>query len=493
MLSMVFPAEAGKLVIMHTNDVHGNVRPERAKDRGGMLRAKVAIDSIRRAEAHTLLVDAGDDVQGFMYFTLFGGKVEYEMMNRMGYEVTTIGNHELDNGLDSLRRNYGILQAQVVNANYDFRGTPLEGRVQPFVIKYYEGKKIAIIGAGCDPQGMIVPKNYKGMGYRYPVELVDSIAGTLKAERRADYAIMLSHIGYQAEEDGLPCDSAAALSTRHIDLIIGGHSHTEIDPAKGNHQFVFTNGAGKRVLVAQTGCYGASIGKITVDLDHLDALPEYELLPVDSRYDGRYDEAAEAWLKPYDRAVEELMSRVIGRSAESMAADSNELRNWVADVLYEVGSKLCDLPVDAAITNKGGIRQPMPGGDVTQGQIMTMVPFPNCVLVMEMAGTTLQRCLDDVARTGGQAVSRQISFKAKGGKAVDARVGGRAIEPGRTYRIVTIDFVAEGGDRLDSFLDGKIVARSDRFMKFDYIDYVKALTAAGKTIQADHAVRMKNK
>lgn len=474
---------AEKLVILHTNDVHGNVRPERAKDRGGMVRAQVAVDSIRKAEKHTLLVDAGDDVQGYMYFSLFGGRVEYEMMNRMGYDAVAVGNHEFDNGLDSLKRNYGILKAAVVNANYDFSGTPLAGRVSPFVIKRYGGTNVALIGAGCDPDGLIIEENYRGMTYKAPTAVADSIAGALKAAGRADYAILLSHTGY------LP-DSIAALTTENIDLIIGGHSHTTVDPSENNHRYIFTNKAGKRVLVAQTGANGASIGKITVDLNRPGKLPEYELLPVDSRYDGRYDKDTEAWLESYDKAVADVMNLIIAQSEDDMPSGSDELKNWVADVLYEVGASIGDGRVDAAVTNAGGIRQPLEKGGVSQGKIMTMVPFQNSVLVLEMDGATLQRCLDDVVATGGQAVSRQLSFAAAGGKAADVKIGGKAIEPDAVYRIATIDYVASGKDNLTSFRDGKVVARSGRFMKYDFIDYVKSLAAGGKTIKADRTKRM---
>ncbi len=150
---------ADNLVIMHTNDVHGHIRPDRVQDRGGMVRAKAVVDSIRKAEKHTLLLDAGDDVQGYMYFSLFGGRVEYEMMNRMGYDVVTIGNHEFDNGMDSLKRNYDILKADVVCANYGFKGTVLEDRVKPYTIRTVDGKRFAIIGLGAQPEGLISATN----------------------------------------------------------------------------------------------------------------------------------------------------------------------------------------------------------------------------------------------------------------------------------------------------------------------------------------------
>ena len=477
---------AEDLVILHTNDVHGNVRPMRSKEAGGMLRMQVAIDSIRESEDNVLLVDAGDDVQGFMHYSLFGGRVEYELMNRMGYEIAAIGNHEFDDGLDSLKRNYDILKAQVVCANYDFSETPLAGRIKPFVVKTYGDKKIAVIGVGCDPDNLVVAENYEGMKYRWPVALADSIAGSLKSKGEADYAIVLSHLGYQSIPS-LPCDSVMALTTHNIDLIIGGHSHTEINPAKGDHHYVFINLDGEKVLVTQTGVNGVNLGKITIDLDDLDEVPDYELLPIDNRYDNRLDKATEEWLAPFDREVERVMAVEVARSADDMPDDSDELCNWVADVIYAIGSKVHGEPVDLAVTNKGGIRQPLRKGMVSMGEIMTMVPFPNSVLIVELDGKTLQSCLNEIVATGGQAVSRQLSFGAKDGKAVNITINGNPLDPDKLYKVATIDYVYNGGDRLVSFKKGKIVSRSNRFMKYDFVDYLKTLDSP---IQADRTKRM---
>lgn len=485
-------ASADELVIMHTNDVHGNVRPARPRNRGGMLRTKVAIDSIRNAEEHTLLLDAGDDVQGYLYFTLFGGRVEYEMMNRLGYDMVTIGNHEFDNGMDSLRRNYDILKTPVLNANYDFSGTPLEGRIQPYAIRTFDDRKIAVIGIGPNPEGLIVDKNIQGVGYRHPYAIADNIAARLKADKKADYAIVLSHIGYGSNIAGEPCDSSFAKSTSHIDLIIGGHSHTEINPKVKGTKYIFTNKTGKKVLVAQTGVYGASLGKITVDLDNLGQVPQYELLPIDSRYDDRIDKSLDAWLKPYDEAIENVIRLPIVRSESELPHDSQELNNWVADMIADIAAGLTDKRIDAAVTNSGGIRQPLHKGDVSAGEIMTIVPFDNSIVVLEMDGKTLQQCLDDIVRTGGQAVSRQLSFAASNGKAVDVEIGGKPIDPEAVYHIATVDFVANGGDNLVSFRSGVVVAQSDRSMKQEFIDCLKQMTAQGKTVRADKTIRIRN-
>lgn len=484
---------ADNLVILSTNDVHGNIRPERIDKPGGLVRAKVLVDSIRKAEQHVLLLDAGDDVQGFMYFSLFGGRVEYEMMNRMGYELTTLGNHEFDNGLDSLARNYDLLDIPVINANYNFDNTPLKRRVKPYTIKHYRGRRIAIIGVGANPESLVSEPNYAGMTYREPAALADSIAGALKASGKADYAILLSHCGYRPGAKGLPSDSVTALTTRNIDIIIGGHSHTSIDPVAGNHQYLFTNLAGRTVLVTQNKNEGVTMGKITINLDNLNEVPGYELLPVDNRYDGRLDEATERWLKPYDEKVDSIMKVVIGHSESEMQTRTDEIGNWVSDAMMQIGQRLFGGEIDCAVTNKGGIRKPIYAGDVTLGQVMSMVPFTNTIQLLEMDGETLQKCLDAVAQTGGQCISDEIRFTAKGGKAQNVRIGGKALNKKQTYRIVTIDYIAAGNDHLEPFSEARVVATSDRFLKYDIVDYIKSMTAKGQTIKADPTARMKKK
>ena len=169
------------------------------------------------------------------------------------------------------------------------------------------------------------------------------------------------------------------------------------------------------------------------------------------------------------------------------------MQNWVADALAEIGTKIYGSAVDGAVTNKGGIRTDLTRGDVSTGQLLNLVPFSNTVTVLEMDGATLQQCLDDVAATGGQCVSQSISFTIRNKKAANARISGKKIEPKKIYHIATIDYVAAGNDRLFSFAKGKDVAHSDQFMKYDIIDLVKALTADGKTIKADHKERMLKK
>lgn len=486
------PLDAENLVIMHTNDVHGNVVPEKVKTLGGVVRRKVVIDSIRNAEKHTLLVDAGDDVQGFLYFTLYKGEVEYGAMNKLDYDIAIPGNHEFDNGMQALADNYRRLKAEKLCANYDVKGTPLEGLIKEYTIKKIGGKKIAFIGVGCQPKGMISPENIEGVTYSNAMTVADSIAGLLKSQHKADYAVVVSHIGYKSDRAELPSDSLLAVGSSNVDLIIGGHSHTRIDPSDPHHPtYLLKNKKGRTVLVAQTGRWGERLGKITIDLDDLQKVPDYELIPIDSRYDSRGDKKLEDWFKPYTKGVEELKGIIIGQSAGEYAnGEMNPLSNWVADVTREIGQKLTDRHVDLAIVNKGGIRQPMPKGDVSMGLILSMLPFANSVDVLEIDGKSLLEGLDVMAGRGGDAVSAEVSAGMRDGHLTQATVSGKPIDPDKKYVIATIDYLVEGGDNMASFANGKVIAKSEDLLKDDVIRHIKEMTAKGEIIDPDKTVRM---
>lgn len=493
-LSAIFlcqPATADDLVIMHTNDVHGNIVPEKTKYAGGLARRKVVIDSIRNTEEHSLLVDAGDDVQGFLYFTAFGGEVEYGGMNKLGYDIVTIGNHEFDNGLEALAKNYKILKAEKICANYNFDKTPLKGITKEYVIKKFDNKKIAFIGVGCQPEGMILPGNRIGMEYKDAAFVADSIATMLKSKGEADYVIVLSHIGYTTSRPNLPCDSILALNSKDIDIIIGGHSHTRIDSKSNNHQSLFKNKVGKTVLVAQTGSNGEYLGKITIDLDDLDETPKSELIKIDARYDDRTDPRIAEWLAPYDKGVEKMKRIIIGKSmAEYPNRGTNPLSNWVADKIYEIGQTVTDKHIDFAIGNKGGIRKPLPKGDISLGLIHTMLPFENYVNVIELDGKSIIDAFDIMASRDGDAVSKHIKATFKNKKTTEILINGKPINPNRTYIIATISYLYEGGDNMEPLTKAKLIGKTEVSLKYSMIDIIKEMTKNNQQINPDPTPRM---
>lgn len=272
------PAGAGeRLVVLYTNDTHSQIEPldntQKNADMGGVVRRKAIIDSIRAAEPHVLLVDAGDIVQGTPYFTLFKGKAEVTAMNIMGYNVCTFGNHEFDNGVEALAEMVRQSNADYVSANYDFSRTPLAGLVKPYVLKTFGKLKVGIFGLTVDPDGLIASDRCEGVQFTDPIEAANRTAAQLKKEG-ADLVIALSHLGYTKanEADRLVTDPELAAASADIDIIIGGHSHTLIDPKAIDSQpdpktpYRIKNRDGKEVIITQTGSTGAYFGKLTIEL-----------------------------------------------------------------------------------------------------------------------------------------------------------------------------------------------------------------------------------
>lgn len=250
-----------KLTILHTNDVHSRIEPfpmdgGKYQGLGGVARRSTLINKIREQEEHLLLLDAGDMFQGTPYFNLFGGKLELDLMTKLGYDAGTFGNHEFDNGLDGLVKYLDHAKFPFLTANYDFKGTVLEGRTQDYTIFHKGGIKIGVFGLGVDIEGLVDPNNFKGMKYLDPIEVSNKVVRILKEKQKCDLVICLSHLGYQYENDKVS-DLILAAKTSDIDLIIGGHTHTFL-----NEPTLVTNLKGAKTVVNQVGFAGINLGRI---------------------------------------------------------------------------------------------------------------------------------------------------------------------------------------------------------------------------------------
>ena len=250
--------KADHLTILHTNDTHSQIEPK-ANGQGGYARRMGLIAEERKADPDLLLLDAGDFCQGTPYFNFYHGRVEIDAMNRMGYDAVTLGNHEFDNGLDTLAAVLRGAKFPVLCANYDFTGTALEKIVRPYTIIRRAGLKIGIFGLGCDPKGLIADKNFQPAVYRHPYAVAQQTADLLRA-KNCDVVICLSHLGtYTKPGDGV-CDVAMAQNTRGIDVIIGGHTHQMYDRLR------VANLDGDSIPLCQMGKSGAYLGKIMLNL-----------------------------------------------------------------------------------------------------------------------------------------------------------------------------------------------------------------------------------
>lgn len=494
-------AGAQNLVILHTNDTHSHIDAENGA--GGVLQRKALVDSVRKAEKNVLLVDAGDIVQGSLYFKLFGGDVEYPLMDIMGYDIQILGNHELDNGIEDLAKYYKRKGAAKLSANYDFSGTPLEGVFDPYIIKKIGGKKVGFMGLNLDPEGIVSPQNYRGLKYSDIIETANSTAARLRS-LGCDLVVAVTHIGYSDDsENPKTTDVDLARASKGIDIIISGHSHELVSPDTPERPNVFANAEGKPVLIEQTGRYGSNLGYIKIDLSGKSpVVSEARMIPVAGQDPARFDKKIKAFIAPYRHVVDSVNARQIAVCAMNMLntkqyASSTPLSNFTVDAVHRYAVHVADsigLPhgVDLALVNSGGIRLPMDEGPVTEGQILSTYPFINFVEIVEMPGSVLTKVLAQAALQKGQAVSSGvwIGLNETGDSVESILVNGRPIDETATYTVATLDYLAAGGDYLSEFKQAKRVWLDRKELCAPMMQYVVNLGRAGVPINPDPRPRI---
>lgn len=254
----LFAQDTKELILLQTSDVHSRIEPinqkgDRNYDEGGFVRRATFLDRFRKEHKNVLLFDCGDISQGTPYYNMFQGEVEVKLMNEMGYDAMTIGNHEFDFGLDNMARLFKMANFPVVCANYNLDATPLKGIVKPYVILERYGLKIGVFGLGAKPEGLIQANKCEGVVYENPIEVSNEIAALLK-KKGCDVIVCLSHLGIQMDE-------RLVAKTRNIDVILGGHSHTFMKGPK-----TYLNMDGKEVPLMHSGKSGVRVGRLNLTL-----------------------------------------------------------------------------------------------------------------------------------------------------------------------------------------------------------------------------------
>ncbi len=263
---MLLDQNITKITILHTNDVHSRVDPfpqdgSRNAGRGGAARRASIIDRVRTAEEHVVLLDSGDIFQGTPYFNFFGGEVEIELMKRMKYDASTIGNHDFDNGLDNLVKLMKTADFPMVNCNYDYDDNPLASVTQEYKIIQKGDVKIGILGVGIELDGLVPKKLSGNTKYNNPIPKAQATANKLKNELGCDLVICLSHLGYKYK-DSKVSDVKLALNSENIDIILGGHTHTFMRSPD-----IHRNMKGEPVIINQVGWAGLMMGRIDLKFE----------------------------------------------------------------------------------------------------------------------------------------------------------------------------------------------------------------------------------
>lgn len=454
----VLAAEGTEIVICHTNDIHARML-EGTYDGMGMAKISAKVDSVRSEKENVLFVDAGDIFHGQTFATLSTGATVARAMNAAGYNLMVPGNHDFDYGYERLLELEKMLNFPVISANVVYEDTG-ERVFRPYIIKNMSGVRVAVFGLSTpETEYKTHPKNVEGIEFLDPSESAREMVGELQG--RADVIVALVHLG--VDKSSHYTSSKVAEEVDGIDLFIDGHSHTFLPEGME---------AGGSLIVS-AGEYGKNLGMVTIEKNSCPMCP----LAITPAYYTK-EESAEGPENPNVTAVieyllaenEKITSQLIYAGNEITLVGERELvrtgetnlGNLITDaVLEETGA-------DAVLTNGGGIRASIEPGDITLGDVITVLPFGNYVVVKELTGAQLLEAVEhgvseypEAAGHFPHVAGMSILFDAMqpaGERVVSITIGGEEIDPGMKYTLATNDFLAAGGDLYTMFMDAPTVA-----------------------------------
>ncbi|NLB73319.1 MAG: multifunctional 2',3'-cyclic-nucleotide 2'-phosphodiesterase/5'-nucleotidase/3'-nucleotidase [Firmicutes bacterium] len=469
----VAAADENEIVILYMNDIHGRLESSKAADSdvlvGGMIKLATLVQDIVGEKAGSVIIlNAGDALHGTNIVNLFEGVPMVEALEAIGVDAMAIGNHEFNYGQSVLLKraeeaDFTFLSANTIQANS--RRTLFPGAL----ILPVGGKRIGIFGlTPTDTPTVTHPKNVEGLEFLDPIRISSWMVPYLRDYENVDLVIGLTHIGYDD-------DRLLASKVPGIDIIVGGHSHTKLDRPE-----LVAN-----TVIVQSGEHAESLGSLEVSYEN-GKITDYAgaLIPCgpDVVEDSRIGEI----IRTYNKELEVKLSEVIGEAAVALDGERANVRtretnlgNLVADVMREAGA------ADIALTNGGGIRASVKAGPITVGDVFTVLPFDNTLVVMEVTGADIKAALErSVSEYPNQlGAFLQVSgllfefdpAKAPGERVVSVSVDNKPLDEKRVYTVATNDFVAAGGDGYDMLKECKVIFSSGEMLRNVFAAYVGRL------------------
>ncbi|MBN9886812.1 bifunctional metallophosphatase/5'-nucleotidase [Salipiger abyssi] len=460
------------LTILHTNDFHSRFEPiskydstcaaednEAGECFGGSARLMTAIGEAKARSNNYILVDGGDQFQGTLFYTYYKGKLAAEMMNQMGYDAMTVGNHEFDDGPEVLRGFVDSVEFPVLMSNADISGEALlaDSILKSTVIER-GGEKLGLIG--------LTPHDTDELASPGPnvifTDPVDAVQGEVDklTEEGVNKIIVLSHSGYKVDID-------VANNTTGVDVIVGGHTNTllgEMDGAEGPYPTMVNDTA-----IVSAYAYGKFLGELNVTFDDDGNIVEASGAPIVMDAAVTEDEGTKARIAEAAAPLEEIRNEVVAETSEEIVGSRDVCRamecpmgNLVADAMLD---RVKDQGIEIAIANGGGLRASIDAGEVTMGEVLTVLPFQNTLSTFQVTGATVVEALENgvsqMEDGGGRfpqvaGMSFTVDPAAEPGSRIsDVMVGGAPIDPEKLYGLVSNNYVRNGGDGYKMFVDAQ--------------------------------------
>ena len=456
------------LTILHTNDFHARFEPisrfdsgcsaddnAEGKCFGGTARLVTAIADARARSNNSILVDGGDQFQGTLFYTYYKGAAAAEFMNQLGYDGMTVGNHEFDDGPEVLRGFMDAVQFPVLMSNADVSGEPLlsDALMKSTVIER-GGEQIGMIGLTPENTDELASPG-PNVSFTAPIAAVQGEVDKLTA-MGVNKIIVLSHSGYGV-------DQAIAAGTTGVDVIVGGHSNTllgEDERAEGPYPTMVGDTA-----IVQAYAYGKFLGELNVTFDDDGNLTDASGAPLLIDASVAEDEATVARVAELALPLVEIRNQVVAETAAPLEGDRSVCRamecsmgNLIADAML---ARVADQGIQIGFQNSGGIRASIDAGEVTMGEVLTVLPFQNTLSTFQVTGDTLLAALENgvsqhadgsgrFPQVSGMRFSVDLAAEV-GSRISDVTVGGAALDLAATYGVVSNNFIRNGGDGYDMF------------------------------------------
>ncbi|MGI9389986.1 MAG: bifunctional metallophosphatase/5'-nucleotidase [Boseongicola sp.] len=459
------------LTILHTNDFHARFEPISRFDSGcgeddnlegkcfgGSARMQTAIETAKARTDNWLLVDGGDQFQGTLFYTYYKGALAAEMMNKMGYDAMTVGNHEFDDGPEVLRDFVNATKFPILMSNADISGEPLlTGAIQKSTVIAKGGERIGLIGLTPQDTDELASPG-KNITFSDPAGAVQTEVDKLTADG-VNKIVVLSH-------SGLRVDMEVAEKTTGVDVIVGGHDNSllsNVNPkAKGPYPVM----VGETAIV-QAYAYGKYLGELKVVFDDEGVVASATGEPILLDRHVTEDDDTKARVGEMAGPLDEIRNKVVAQAAdaidgsrENCRAGECEMGNLVADAMLQ---RVKDQGIDIALANGGGLRASIDAGEVLMGEVLTVLPFQNTLSTFQTDGKTIVAALEngvskleDGAGRFPQVAGMSYAFDASmeaGSRISDVMVGGAPIEMDKVYGVVSNNYVRNGGDGYKMFLD----------------------------------------
>ena len=498
LLLPVFSVEASygyELRILHTNDVHGRLEPidyHGKENVGGFAARAKLIKKIRTENDNVLVLDAGDFAQGTLFYKFFSGIPDIKFMSKAGYDAVELGNHEFDKGMNSLEKVVDESKIPVLCANIKFLNNPgLQTKIKPYVIKDFKGFKVAIIGVIAENLKTLV--NNKGGFEVYDVK--DTVRDIVsKVDSQADLIIVLSHIGYDE-------DIKLAKAVPEIDIIVGGHSHTDLNSPKN----IFYNG--DRTLILQDGEFGVQIGDLKLEADNGEIKNySYRQVTLDGSKQDRYFRKK---ISKLSREIESVSNQKIGELLTPIDVTKNNPGTGLtkAGTLIVKSIKAKVPEVDIVLQNAGGLRGSGPvEKSVTKRNVFELYPFENNIITAEIKGSDLKSIIETSSsrfpsssdsflqslgleysidtKKPAQILSEDGLCILKEGKRVSGiKIGGQPLIPDKYYKVAVNDFVFNGGNGYSQFKNAKNAVNTGIFIQDAIVEFIKKNTPVSVRVE----------